>query len=619
MGFVVDILRRMGLLLAFCLLWVGIAGAQVSRTGRMTGPSTLSLSESATMILPGVDVRALEWEDLREAEEGLPYRFGVSYEVAHSMDNSGVWTALADGVRLWRLKIVCQKAKSVNLIFNRFLLPKGAELYIYDETAEYVLGAFSSQNNKEHGKFATAPVPGESCVLEYYEPSDVSFPGEILVGLIVHGYRDVFAIAKDALDYGDSGPCNINVGCPEGADWGNEKRSVAMIITDLGKRLCTGALINNARMDLTPYFLTADHCLGGEETWVVMFGYESVGCEDIDGPLTNSISGATLVANDEYTDFGLLRLMEDPPDSYGVYYSGWSALDAPPDSSVCIHHPSGDTKKISFDYDPLVPAAFLDIAEDDTSHFKAGAWELGTTEGGSSGAPLFDYDHRIVGQLHGGWAACGNASPDWFGRFSLSWDLRADSSKRLSDWLDPDSVGLVGLDGRDGVGVTIYHNPIIRTGDTVNDYAITAIIVSNCGLDAGCLTLSYDVDGVPGSSVMVGTGQANEYRGKIPAQQSGSTISYSISACDTCGQGVSSDTFVLSVFRPMCGDITGNGQISLSDIAFLIDHIYISKDPLKYPEAANVDGSVDGLLTLADITYLVDFLYRGGAAPVCGD
>ena len=70
---------------------------------------------------------------------------------------------------------------------------------------------------------------------------------------------------------------------PEGAAWEAQIRSVAMILTGGGWRLCSGALVNNVRNDYTPYFLTANHCLGGEETWVIMFNYQSSSCANFSG------------------------------------------------------------------------------------------------------------------------------------------------------------------------------------------------------------------------------------------------------------------------------------------------------------------------------------------------
>ncbi|MCA9297224.1 MAG: hypothetical protein KC983_11920, partial [Phycisphaerales bacterium] len=69
----------------------------------------------------------------------------------------------------------------------------------------------------------------------------------------------------------------------------------------------------------------------------------------------------------------------------------------------------------------------------------------GTTEPGSSGSPLYNQDHQIIGQLHGGFAACGNDDSDWYGKFSVSWTGGGSSSTRLRDWLDPDSTGTLVL------------------------------------------------------------------------------------------------------------------------------------------------------------------------------
>ncbi|MFQ5495882.1 MAG: fibronectin type III domain-containing protein, partial [Phycisphaerae bacterium] len=64
----------------------------------------------------------------------------------------------------------------------------------------------------------------------------------------------------------------------------------------------------------------------------------------------------------------------------------------------------------------------------------------------SSGSPLFDQNHRIVGQLHGGFAACGNNDSDWYGRFSVSWNGGGTPSSRLRDWLDAAGTGAMTVD-----------------------------------------------------------------------------------------------------------------------------------------------------------------------------
>jgi hypothetical protein len=73
-------------------------------------------------------------------------------------------------------------------------------------------------------------------------------------------------------------------------------------------------------------------------------------------------------------------------------------------------------------------------------------WDLGSTEPGSSGSPLFDQAHRVIGQLHGGFASCTSQEADWYGKFSVSWNGGGTSSTRLSDWLDPDGTGVLVTD-----------------------------------------------------------------------------------------------------------------------------------------------------------------------------
>lgn len=412
---------------------------QVSSGGEPKSISADLSGEIPIIVLPAVDKDALLQEDDIEMAKDVPYRFGTPFEVQYNLENSGLWEELPEG-RIWRLSIHSEDAFSINLLYDRFVLPEGAELYIYDEEMTTVLGAFTHLNNKPHQTFSTSPTKGEFSILEYFEPFDVEFQGEIQINRVVHAYREVFF--KDGRDYGDSGSCNNNVNCPEFVDWEAEVRSVAMILSSGGWRLCTGALVNNARQDLTPYFLTANHCLGGESSWIFMFQYESSGCSNQDGPTYMTVQGATLLDNASTSDYALLRLDDTPPESYEIHFAGWSAQDTPPVNPVGIHHPSGDIKKITFDDDTGISDGW---SGNDGSHWRVADWEDGTTEPGSSGSPLFDNNHRIVGQLHGGEANCSWNVNDYYGKVSTSWNLG------LSNYLDPDNTGITVLDGMDAI------------------------------------------------------------------------------------------------------------------------------------------------------------------------
>jgi len=449
-------------ILAACagFLPTGSAHAQLSEGGTPKSFQKSLRSDVQTVTTRPIDRPSLMAEDDEDQTKGVPYRFGYPFEVEYDMTNSGTWEPLPDGGRIWRLKIECPGAYSINLVYRYYWLPPGATMYVYNDDRSHVIGAFTERNNKEYLQFATAPVKGDACVIEYYEPAGVAAPGVIAIERIVHAYRDLFNrdVVKEAAGFGSSGYCNNNVNCPEGALWQDDKRSVAMILTSGGYRICTGALVNNVREDLTPYFLTANHCLGGESSWIFMFNYESPNCANNDGPTWMTVQGSIKRANYAYSDFALLELLETPPDSYSVYYSGWSAVNEAAQSSVGIHHPSGDIKKISFDYDPVVSANYGTSGE--PSHWRVIQWDDGTTEPGSSGSPLFDsLTHRIIGQLHGGTASCASLTSDYYGKFAQSWDYGGNAATRLKDWLDPDNTGTVVIDGIDPLGVTFSGAP----------------------------------------------------------------------------------------------------------------------------------------------------------------
>jgi hypothetical protein len=541
------------------------AFAQLSVGGEPPSFNRLTKESIHTITMGYVDVELLLAEDEIDLENGLPPRFGYPFEVNYNMENSGTWETLPDGSRLWRLKIASPGAYSINLIYDHFWMPEGARMFLYNEDRSMVLGAFTAQNNKPWDEFATGLVKGDICYIEYHEPVDVANQGIISVSRVVHGYKNLFDYkeADGILGFGDSGDCNNNVNCPVGDDWQDEKRSVAMILTSGGSRLCTGSLINNARSDLTPFFLTANHCLPGASTWVFMFNYESPNCDDIDGPTWMTVSGSTLRASNSYSDFALLELSVAPPDSYEVFFAGWSRIDTAASSAVAIHHPSGDIKKISFEYDPLASTSYLGGPGTGSSHWRVEDWDDGTTEPGSSGSPLYDPNHRVVGQLHGGYASCTSQTPDWYGKFSKSWDYGSSASSRLKDWLDPESTGIEVLDGIDATGVSITHAPLEDTKDDQNDYEVICEITSNDALETDSLLLFYEINTVWTDVLLSYTGTGDMYNAFIPAQSPGTTINYYLFAKNVAGDADTTDTFSFYVIdydvilEPLSGAFTG--------------------------------------------------------------
>ena len=398
-------------------------------------------------LMPIVNVDRMRQEDAANATDGSTekrLRFGAEMEVSLDMNSSGITDILPNGDKLWRLAIKSAGANTINLIFSKYYVPAGAQLFIYSVDRLHIIGAFTDLNNQMDQKLGTTLVEGEECIIEYYEPSWVTFAGQIAIGTVVHGYR--MPGDEDAeRGFGGSGSCNNNANCPEGADWGDQKRSVARIVN--GGDWCTGALINNTANDGTPYFLSANHCYTSNfSTWVYWFNYESTGCSNPGtAPTPNTLSGATLKSRNAASDFLLLQLNTTPPTSYNVYYAGWNRSATAGTSSTCIHHPSGDIKKITFDNNTATNGSWAGTPAN--SHWRV-VWDDGVTEGGSSGSPLFDQNKRIVGQLHGGASFCGGSDlSDEYGKFNLSWDLGTTTATRLKEWLDPSNTSVTVLDG----------------------------------------------------------------------------------------------------------------------------------------------------------------------------
>ncbi|MDA8695499.1 hypothetical protein N9L83_00960 [Flavobacteriales bacterium] len=425
--------------------------AQVSHGGApfWNSPGT-SISNPAWPVhrMPAIDLEALRAADqVTDVVKSAPWRFGEEFPVDISL-NDGQWLEI-NGTAVWRTQIQAPGALAMSLSFSEFAVPKGGKLFIWNCDRKEFIGGFDHRNMKSWGGLATGLVAGDAVVVEMQVPLGLEDAVALRMDQVVHAYRDIVgkaALVADDLDaqrgpFGNSGDCNINVNCPEGATWQCEKRSVALIVQG-GSAVCTGALVNNTAQDGAPLFLTANHCLGGNVgNWTFYFNHETEGCEGNSGPTNQSVSGAELLSSSGSSDFGLLLLDETPPASYNVFYAGWDGTDAENvQNSTGIHHPAGDLKKICIDED----APYHDNAAG-AAVWWIDAWEDGVTEGGSSGSPLFDQNHRIIGQLYGGAAACSgnvnNGQFDYYGRMGVSFN------NGITEHLDPLGLGVEVLDG----------------------------------------------------------------------------------------------------------------------------------------------------------------------------
>lgn len=378
-------------------------------------------------------------------------QFAQPLDVDINPEKYGVWIDYPElNKKVWLLEIDTKNASSINLILSPFKLIEGAKLFFYNKGKTQVKGAITSANNKDSGILPVSIIEGSSIYCELQIPIYQKEYGEFTISLIGAGYPQSIAVMKSPNDkyFGTSDTCHLNVNCVSFKNLDYQKKSVCRIIYQGSKR-CTGTLINNIENDETPYIITAAHCIRDEFTAngaVFYFNYESPDCSDTDVEPV-SISGATLIAagyrdpiRHDTLDFALLKLSENPPIYYDVFFSGWDATNNFVDSTYSIHHPQGDIKKIAIDQDSPETGDFTNF--DDYTHWLVRDYEYGTTEVGSSGAGLFDQNNRLIGTLTGGGQdPCDPFLNDLYQKFHHSYNDYKDTNIQLKHWLDPNNTG----------------------------------------------------------------------------------------------------------------------------------------------------------------------------------
>ena len=452
------------------------------RTENMQVIQNIELIPIVMTDIPNVD-SLLNFEiELNKDGKVRPEIFGFAYNVDYKLQNNGIWDTLPNGDRIWRIRIRCPNAYTINLLLDSFELSQNSDIYFYSKNSNFTIGPFTSYYNKKSKKLATNLIAGDDIIIELYEPKNESNKSNFAITKIVYGYKnalaDFDAYKKQFFDNQiQSGSCNVDVNCPEGDDWCREKFSVAIILAPMYYSeygWCTGSLLNNARNDYTPYLLTAFHCLDVNplngvlsnaeienlDTWSFRFSYMRGDCNYGD-MITYEFSGADFKAAYNVSDFALIQLQDQPisgqqSGTQDVYFNGWDVTGSVPSSVVAMHHPAGDRMKISTKNSSPVTydTYFWDVD-----------WDVGTTESGSSGCPLFSHNHQIIGQNKGQihppiLEPCDPNKITSFGKLSISWNGGGTSDTRLKDWLDPDNTGVQTLDG--------IKMPLLKYGWNIN-------------------------------------------------------------------------------------------------------------------------------------------------------
>jgi lysyl endopeptidase len=248
----------------------------------------------------------------------------------------------------------------------------------------------------------------------------------------------------------DSNACLVDVACVQSSSLLTAlQHAVAQLTFMKGSvsELCSGGLLNNTKLDGTPYLLTANHCFSDQaaaSTLEATFQYEDPSCGGTAPPENTfpSMSGATLLATGAASDFTFVRLLGAVPNNSVLL--GWTSNAGALTGGVQLYRVSHPAPS----HIPL-PQGFSETQFLTSSSAECfGANHIystkvpgaGDTAGGSSGSLVVLSNGQVVGQLHGQCLAsqgsdnCDPNNLDADGAFSVTY-------ASIGQWLNPSSGG----------------------------------------------------------------------------------------------------------------------------------------------------------------------------------
>jgi hypothetical protein len=373
----------------------------------------LDFLEPPAALLGPIDEAELMFEDETDAANE-PMRFGIQRRVSLTLDD-GQWVDVAGG-RLWRCRVEAIGSMNTRLHLRGVALQDGQELFMRSPgDAASVVGPITDRGERGDGEVWGVFSPGPIAEIEWFVPD-----GQVASRLpftdveYAHGYRDVFA--NEAVQ--SLTGCRNDPACfPDWADISNATGRI-LYTRNGANRACSGQLLATTAADETPYFSTAYHCISAQteaNSANVRFFFRVEGCG---GTLSmgQAALGADLVAAHASSDSTLLMIRGALPS--GVHWMGWkSSMPANGTPIVTIHHPQSFQQAISFGTKTANGTACNPVVSSSTV-----LWNLGVTEGGSSGSALVEQSTRqMFGVLSCGISSCANTTGwDAFGRWDLA-------------------------------------------------------------------------------------------------------------------------------------------------------------------------------------------------------
>ncbi|MFZ4574163.1 MAG: GC-type dockerin domain-anchored protein [Phycisphaerales bacterium] len=380
-----------------------------------------------TEVLPLLDITRYVEED---AVSSGALREGVVRDFQGFNPAMGTWLELPGGGLLWVLDVKLPGSFGVRPHFSEMNLPLGAEMVVYDPRIPNNLpDPYVGRGPLGNGDFWAWTCWSDTARIEVYYPAEIAdkaFDLNFVIDQVGHMYRN--PVNGEVTHWNENElNCNQDVSCFAG--WNNVRNCVGRMSFQIngGFASCSGAMVNNTSGDLTPYFMSARHCMedntGALSSLEVYWFFQTPSCNGVP-PSIGSVprsTRSTYVLTTAQTDMSMVMIEGVVPRN--IWWTGTSLQASVANNTqvVGIHHPDGTFKRLS--NGPITSDSAACTATGLTQGMIV-TWAGGVTERGSSGSPLFLTNGAMVGVDSCGFSMCSDRRA-WYGRWGTFGNLWA--------------------------------------------------------------------------------------------------------------------------------------------------------------------------------------------------
>lgn len=331
----------------------------------------------------------------------------------------------ADGKSIWTASFSSAGAGALRLHVREARLPAGSRVFVYGPGGR-AHGPYGFEWGTRPEGFWTNTVFADEIFLEVQlglASEEGLRNARLVVASLVHLEHPVFAPSAGAKASAGLRPksqtCFVDASCVTPSDFPRRdeaSRAVGQLnFVDAGfAYLCSGGLVSTTTGNGVPYLLTANHCFNNQPAATSLEAFWNYKTASCNGPFPDEslfprTLGSTLLATAETSDFTLVQLSQPPPDN--SVFLGWTTEDVAHAGGTLAYrlsYPDGHPQFFAKHEVSATPTP-VSCSDAPQGNFVYSKDVQGGTGGGSSGAPAYLGDLRVIGQELG---SCGTNLDD---------------------------------------------------------------------------------------------------------------------------------------------------------------------------------------------------------------